>query len=288
MPDLPGSLRLTSTFPFVGRAAELETLRTLMPRGRGRGPPRRPARRRARLGQEPPRARVRRARRPATARSSSTAPATRSCARRTGRSSRRSTTSREPPTRPSCGRRSAPAAASSRACSPTCPSASASSRRRSRPTRTPSATGCTRPSTDLLAGVTRARPVLLVLEDGHWADAPTLLLLRHLARAAGNARVLLLATFRDTEADVPEALSETLADLRRSDDVVRLRLAGLSDDEVAEFVAQRRRRRARPRAARARRRRSATSPRATRSWSASSGARSSRPAPSRWSAARSG
>ena len=75
-----------------------------------------------------------------------------------------------------------------------------------------------------------------MLEDGHWADAPTLLLLRHLARAAGSARMLLLATFRDTEADIPEALSETLADLRRSEDVVRLRLAGLSDDEVAEFV----------------------------------------------------
>jgi DNA-binding CsgD family transcriptional regulator/tetratricopeptide (TPR) repeat protein len=89
--------------------------------------------------------------------------------------------------------------------------------------------------TDLLAGVSR-RPVLLVLEDGHWADAPTLLLVRHLARAAGNARLLLLVTFRDTEADVPEMLSETLADLRRSDDVVRLRLAGLSDEEVSEFV----------------------------------------------------
>ena len=43
--------------------------------------------------------------------------------------------------------------------------------------------------TDLLAGVTRDRPALLVLEDGHWADAPTLLLLRHLTRAAGHARV---------------------------------------------------------------------------------------------------
>ena len=37
--------------------------------------------------------------------------------------------------------------------------------------------------TDLLAGVSRERPVLLVIEDGHWADAPTLLLLRHLARS---------------------------------------------------------------------------------------------------------
>ncbi len=90
--------------------------------------------------------------------------------------------------------------------------------------------------TDLLAGVTRRRPALLVLEDGHWADAPTLLLLRHLTRAAGHARVLLLATFRDTEADVPETLSETLADLRRSDDVVRLHLDGLSRDEVDVFV----------------------------------------------------
>ena len=90
--------------------------------------------------------------------------------------------------------------------------------------------------TDLLAGVSSERPVLLVLEDGHWADAPTLLLLRHLARAGGHARVLLLTTFRDTEAELPRALAETLADLRRSDDVVRLRLDGLSDDEVTEFV----------------------------------------------------
>ena len=67
------------------------------------------------------------------------------------------------------------------------------------------------------------------------------LLLRHLARASGGARLLLLATFRDTDAEVPDALSETLADLRRSDDVVRLRLAGLSGDEVTEFVRARRR-----------------------------------------------
>ena len=48
--------------------------------------------------------------------------------------------------------------------------------------------------------------MLLVLEDGHWADAPTLLLLRHLARAPAARALLLLATFRDTEADVPAAL----------------------------------------------------------------------------------
>ena len=89
---------------------------------------------------------------------------------------------------------------------------------------------------DLLSGVSRERVVLLVLEDCHWADTPTLLLLRHLARSTWDARLLLLATFRDTEAEVPEVLAETLADLRRSEGVVRLRLSGLSDVEVAEFV----------------------------------------------------
>ena len=86
----------------------------------------------------------------------------------------------------------------------------------------------------LLAAVCARRTMLLVIEDGHWADAATLLLLRHLARA-GGPRLLLLATFRDTEADVPAALAETLAELRRYD-VVRLRLSGLSGEDVADFV----------------------------------------------------
>ena len=90
--------------------------------------------------------------------------------------------------------------------------------------------------TDLLVGASRRQPLLLVLEDGHWANAPTLLLLRHLVRSAGNARLLLVTTFRDAEADVPEPLSEALADLHRSDDVVRLRLEGLSEAEIAELV----------------------------------------------------
>jgi DNA-binding CsgD family transcriptional regulator len=89
--------------------------------------------------------------------------------------------------------------------------------------------------TDLFVGLS-GRPVLLVVEDGHWADAPTLLLLRHLARTAGEARLLIVATFRDTEAEVPEGLAGALADLRRFEDVVRLRLGGLSEDDVSDFL----------------------------------------------------
>lgn len=89
--------------------------------------------------------------------------------------------------------------------------------------------------TDMLEGIGRQHQILLVIDDAQWADTPSVLLLRHLARAAGGP-VLLLATFREEEAGMEQALAQTLADLRRSDDVVRMRLAGLSGDEVIEFV----------------------------------------------------
>ena len=89
---------------------------------------------------------------------------------------------------------------------------------------------------DLLAGASRGRPILLVVEDAHWADGPTLQLLRHLVRSTWGARVLLLATLRDTEAESSPELGETMADLRRSEEVVRVRLVGLSGIEVADLL----------------------------------------------------
>ncbi len=89
---------------------------------------------------------------------------------------------------------------------------------------------------DLLTAAGARAPLLLVVEDVHWADAPTLLLVRHLLRAAVDARMLVVATFRDREADAPAELSETLVDVQRTEGVVRMRLGGLSESEVAEFV----------------------------------------------------
>jgi DNA-binding CsgD family transcriptional regulator/tetratricopeptide (TPR) repeat protein len=90
---------------------------------------------------------------------------------------------------------------------------------------------------DLLAGISTVRPLVLVLEDGHWADTPSLLLLRHVARSV-DARLLVVATFRDTEAEVPADLSDTLVDLRRSDGVVRIRVGGLTEADVLDFVGR--------------------------------------------------
>jgi DNA-binding CsgD family transcriptional regulator/tetratricopeptide (TPR) repeat protein len=91
---------------------------------------------------------------------------------------------------------------------------------------------------ELLANVSRSRPILLVVEDGHWADAPTLLLIRHLVRAAWSARLLLLMTFRDTETGLAPDLAEALADLRRAENVLRMRLSGLTGAEVSDLVSR--------------------------------------------------
>ena len=91
---------------------------------------------------------------------------------------------------------------------------------------------------ELLVNTSRRRPLLVILEDVHWADNPTLHLVRHLSRAAADARMLLVATFRDLEADVPAELSSALVDLRRTEGVIPIRVGGLTSAEIAELVGQ--------------------------------------------------
>jgi hypothetical protein len=81
---------------------------------------------------------------------------------------------------------------------------------------------------------TRDRRVLLVLDDLHWAPAPTLMLLRHLVRSERELRMMVVATYRDTEP--ADALAQLLADLRRDGNVERLRIGGLDERAVAALL----------------------------------------------------
>ena len=84
--------------------------------------------------------------------------------------------------------------------------------------------------------VTGTTPVVVVLDDLHWAAKPTLLLLRHLARAEWTGSLLLLGTYRESELSRTHPLAEMLADLRRGLAAERIALRGLDVREVEEFV----------------------------------------------------
>jgi DNA-binding SARP family transcriptional activator/tetratricopeptide (TPR) repeat protein len=87
----------------------------------------------------------------------------------------------------------------------------------------------------LLAEISEAVPVLIVLEDLHWADRPTLLLLRHLARAPQAARLLILGAYRANER-WSDGFSAALADLRRERLVSQLVLTGMGELDTAELI----------------------------------------------------
>ncbi len=86
----------------------------------------------------------------------------------------------------------------------------------------------------LLTVISASAPILLVLDDLHWADRPTLLLLRHLARAPEPARLLILVAYR-AEA-TGDGLADAVADLRREGLITQLDVGGLSERETAELV----------------------------------------------------
>ena len=87
--------------------------------------------------------------------------------------------------------------------------------------------------------ITRAagiRPMLIVLDDLHWADEPTLLLLEHVAEALAGTPVLILGTYRDVELEVGRPLARAIEDLRRGGLASRMSLRRLDEKGVAEML----------------------------------------------------
>ena len=90
----------------------------------------------------------------------------------------------------------------------------------------------------LLGTAASSAPVVLVLDDLHWAAKPTLLLLRHLLRFGEHARIQVVGTYRSTDLDRSHPLAAMLADLHRDGSVSRLTLGGLDEDDVTAYVAE--------------------------------------------------
>jgi hypothetical protein len=90
--------------------------------------------------------------------------------------------------------------------------------------------------TSLLTTLAAVRPVMIVLDDLHWADRGTLLLLRHVAAQTLGARLMIIGTYRETDIGVDDPLTATLAALHRESGIERMNLTGLSDLEVLSLL----------------------------------------------------
>ncbi|HLZ71052.1 MAG TPA: AAA family ATPase [Dehalococcoidia bacterium] len=88
-----------------------------------------------------------------------------------------------------------------------------------------------------LAQGTESRGLLLLLDDLHWADKPSLLLLQHLARRLAGARLLLVGAFRREDLGGEHPLLDVLAVLRREALGESVDLTALADDEAAQLTA---------------------------------------------------
>ena len=84
--------------------------------------------------------------------------------------------------------------------------------------------------TGFLKKAGQRRALMLVLDDLHWADRASLLLLEHLTRELGESRLLLVGCYRDTDISRQHTLAETLAQVSREPVFRRQSLRGLEQD----------------------------------------------------------
>jgi class 3 adenylate cyclase/tetratricopeptide (TPR) repeat protein len=89
---------------------------------------------------------------------------------------------------------------------------------------------------DFFARAAAIRPMMLVLEDLHWADRSTTELLRSIARRAGDAALLLIGTYRDVDLDLHDPFVAGIEQLARLPLVTRVTLKRLNVNEVAAIL----------------------------------------------------
>ncbi|MDP9238061.1 MAG: AAA family ATPase [Chloroflexota bacterium] len=89
---------------------------------------------------------------------------------------------------------------------------------------------------EFLRSAARDQPLLLVLDDLHWADKPSLLLLQHIARSSGGDRLLILGAYRDVELDRTHPLANALAELHRLPNFRRVLLRGLPVETINDLL----------------------------------------------------
>jgi predicted ATPase len=91
--------------------------------------------------------------------------------------------------------------------------------------------------TTFLKNAAQNQPLVLILDNLHGADQPSLLMLEFLAHELTGSRLLIVGAYRDLELIRQHPLSETLGELTRERLAQRLPLHGLSPEDVSSYVA---------------------------------------------------
>jgi class 3 adenylate cyclase/tetratricopeptide (TPR) repeat protein len=89
---------------------------------------------------------------------------------------------------------------------------------------------------EVLARTAGVQPTLIVLDDIHWADEPTMLLIYHCAERVAQVPVLMVGLYRDNELDVGRPLSRMFEELTRRRLAQRLSLRRLPSENVADML----------------------------------------------------
>jgi class 3 adenylate cyclase/tetratricopeptide (TPR) repeat protein len=88
----------------------------------------------------------------------------------------------------------------------------------------------------LLEQAAEQESLMLILDDLHWADTPTLSLLRYVATSSSSIRAMLVATYRDSDVSRDHPLPALLATLHGEQAVERMELRGLDAEDVAALM----------------------------------------------------
>ncbi len=91
-------------------------------------------------------------------------------------------------------------------------------------------------ATQTLVAAARDEPVVVVIDDLHWADASSLLLFKLAAQTLAGARVVLVATYRDTAVSTNHVLARTLGALTREDPTRSIHLEPFGREEIASLA----------------------------------------------------
>ncbi len=90
--------------------------------------------------------------------------------------------------------------------------------------------------TTFLKNATQFQPLVLILDDLHWADQPSLLLLQFLARHVADSRLLVVGCYREVELSRQHPLSQALGHLSREPVFRRVPLRGLDLEDTELFI----------------------------------------------------